>query len=52
MWYPKERVDIKMMHDGNNVFTDDELVVFRDFLKNLKYACQYIYEMNIPVNLR
>ena len=52
VWYPKERVDIKMIHNGNNVLTDNELVVVRDFLKNLKHACLYIYEMNIPVNLR
>ena len=42
MWYPKERADLKMIHDENNVLTDDELVVVRDFLKKLKYACLYI----------
>ena len=31
VWYPKERADLKMIHDENNVLTDDELVVVRDF---------------------
>ena len=26
-WYPKERADLKIIHDENNVLTDDELVV-------------------------
>ena len=42
MWYPKERADLKMIHDENNVLTGDELVVVRVFLKNSKYACLYI----------
>ena len=41
VWYPKERADLKMIHDENNVLTDDELVV-RDFLKKLKHVCLYI----------
>ena len=39
MWYPKARVDLKMMHDENDVLTDDELVVARDFFKKSKHAC-------------
>ena len=31
VWYPKERADFKMIHDENNVLTDDELVVVTDF---------------------
>ena len=31
--YPKERGDLKMIHDENNVLTDDELVIDRDFLR-------------------
>ena len=31
-----------MMHDENNVLTDDELVVIRNFLRNSKHACLYI----------
>ena len=42
MWYPKERSDFKMIHDENNVLTDDELVVVSDFFKKLKHACLYI----------
>ena len=39
MWYPKERADLKMIHDENNVLTDDELVVVRDFSRKSKHAC-------------
>ena len=30
------------MHDENDVLTDEELVVARDFLKKSIYACLYI----------
>ena len=43
VWYPKERADRKMIHDENNVLTDNELVVIRDFLKKLKHACLHIW---------
>ena len=33
VWYPKERGELKMIHDENNVLTDDELVIDRDFLR-------------------
>ena len=43
MWHPKERADLKMIHDENNVLTDDdELVFVRDFLRKSKHACLYI----------
>ena len=42
MWYPKERVDLKTIHDENDVLTDDELVVARGILRKSKYACLYI----------
>ena len=42
VWYLKERADLKMMHDENDVLTDDELVVARSFLKKSKHACLYI----------
>ena len=42
VWYPKDRVDLKMMHNENNVLTDDELVVARGHLKKLKHAYLYI----------
>ena len=42
VWYLEERADLKMMHDENDVLTDDELVVARSFLKKSKHACLYI----------
>ena len=42
VWYPKERADLRTIHDENDVLTDNELVVARDFLKKSKYACLYI----------
>ena len=33
LWYLKERADLKVIHDDNDVLTDDELVVARDFLR-------------------
>ena len=42
MWYPNEMGDLKMMHDENDVLTDDELVVVRDVLRKSKHACLYI----------
>ena len=42
IWYPKARVDLKMMHDENDILTDNELIVARKFFKKLKYGCLYI----------
>ena len=42
VWYPKERGDLKAIHDKHDVLTDDELVIARDFFKKSKYACVYI----------
>ena len=42
VWYPKARIDLKMIHDENDVLTDDELVVARNFSKKSKHACLYI----------
>ena len=42
MRYPKERGDLKIIHDENDVLTDDELVAARNFLKKSKLACLYI----------
>ena len=39
MRYPKKRADLKKIHDENDVLTDDELVVARNFLKKSKHAC-------------
>ena len=41
VWYTKERADLKMIHDENNLLTDNELAVVRVQLKKLKYACSY-----------
>ena len=35
----KERADLKMIHNENNVLTDDEVVIVRDFLRTSKHAC-------------
>ena len=42
MWYPKKRADLKAIHDENDVLTDDELVVARDFLRESRYGSLYI----------
>ena len=42
MWYPKERGDLKLIHDENDVLIDDELVVTRNFLKKSKHTSLYI----------
>ena len=42
VWYPKERGDIKTIHEENDVLTDDELVAAREFFKKSKYGCLYI----------
>ena len=42
LWYPKERADLKAIHDENDVLTDDELVVARDFLRESRYGSLYI----------
>ena len=42
VWYPKEKGDLKMIHNKNDVLMDDELVVVRDLFKKSKHACLYI----------
>ena len=39
---PKERGDLKMIRNENDVLTNDELVVARNFLRKSKHACLYI----------
>ena len=39
VWYPKERGDLKAIHDENDVLTYDELVVVRGILRRSKHAC-------------
>ena len=40
--YPKEKENLKMIHNENNVLTDDELVIVRGQLKKSKHAYLYI----------
>ena len=43
VWYPKERSDLKVIHEGNDVLTDNELIVTKKLKKNIsKYGCLYI----------
>ena len=42
MSYPKERADLNIIHDENNVLTDDDLVIVRGQLKKVK-PCMLIY---------
>ena len=42
VWYPKERADLKAIHDENDVLTDNKLVFVRRLLKKSKHACLYI----------
>ena len=51
VWYPEVRAGLKLIHDENNVVTEDELVIVRDFLRASKNASLYI-KMSILVDLR
>ena len=42
VWYPKARIDLKMIHYENDVLTDNELVIVTYFLKKIK-ICILIY---------
>ena len=42
VWYPKERGDLKTIHDEKDVLTDNELVVVSYLLKKSRHACLYI----------
>ena len=42
VWYPKERVDMRTIHEENDVLTNDEIIVVKEHLKNVKQACLYI----------
>ena len=42
VWYPKERGDLKTIHEENDVLTDDDLVIAKNFLKKSKHAYLYI----------
>ena len=38
-WYPEERGDMRTIHEENDVLTNDELIVVKEHLKNVKQAC-------------
>ena len=42
IWYPKERGDLKAIHEENDVLTDDELVVAKGLLRESRYGCLYV----------
>ena len=42
VWYPKDRADLKAIHDGNDVLTDNWFVIVRGFLRKSKHVCLYI----------
>ena len=42
VWYPKERAGLKMINDEDNLLTNGELIILRDFLRTSKHACLYI----------
>ena len=46
LWYPKKMADLKIVHNENNVLTDDELVITTDFLRTSKHACLYMRNEN------
>ena len=41
-WYPKERADLRAIHEENDVLTNNELIVASMFLKKSKYGCLFI----------
>ena len=42
VWYPKERADLKAIHEENDLLADNELVVARGILRESRYGCLYI----------
>ena len=42
VWYPKERAGLKMINDEDNLLTNGELIILRDFLRTSKHACLHI----------
>ena len=50
VWYPKAKIDLKMINDENDLLTDNELIVAKTFLKNRNMHA-YIYKMNFLVGL-
>ena len=50
VWYPKARIDLKMIHDENDLLTDNELIIARAFYKSRNMHA-YIYKLNFLVGL-
>ena len=41
-WYPKERSDMRMIHEENEVLTNEELANVKAALKGSKHTCLFI----------
>ena len=41
-WYPKELGDMRTIHEENDVLTNDELIVVKEYLKNTERPYLYI----------
>ena len=42
IWYPKERDDFRLIHEENDILTNEELLLVKDKPKKSKYACLFI----------
>ena len=42
VWYQKERVDLKAIHEENDVLRNNKLVVVRGLLRESEYGCLYM----------
>ena len=42
IWYPKERADFRIIHEENDVLTNEELPLAKAKLKESKHACLFI----------
>ena len=42
IWYPKERNDFRLIHEENDVLTNEELPLAKAKLKGSKHACLFI----------
>ena len=46
VWYPKKQADLKIMHNENNVITDDKFVIVRKLLSTSEHACLCIQNVH------
>ena len=42
VWYPKERADLKAIHEENDLLNDNDIIVVRKFFKKSKSECLYM----------